>query len=602
MCLRPGKIYNPTHKLGMNLNQRYEIEIPCGNCCECKEQKKEEWYLRTYWQAKQTWDENGYILFDTLTYNNENLPHVSDFIDFTRTVYKSSPEFDEIKCNYTVADYGKRINLKDENAALYTDLNCSCFKSEDYRLFFVRLRRALDYRGYDSTKLKYFLTSEYGSTEGLTHRPHYHILFFVSDRSLSPITLSNMIDRCWRKGRTDGVGYVHKGWVDSKDYVLKKRVFGRGYNEDENHMRAVCNYVAKYVMKDSEFQSVIDERLKKLMNYLYKEDDYEQRDEMYKKLVHELSQFHRQSKGFGEYAMNFIDDEQKETCMMYIPEKNSPSGKKHIMMPMYYQLKLWYYPYIDHKGKKSLLLTEDGVEWKIRRCKKNIDRLADRMHDWFVNIDLYAKYNQEGTLEANREAFKKKIIDLLDGRTWNDYAQYLLVYKGRIMPDWVRESRKKDDLDSMLNDIYVPCTEECFDEDYDTVFYNYATKLTRKIWKCNFVTTRSIGEFEDVKGGKKKWTGQYSYLNVGYNSLLEYNNGSIKDKVEVSGNNYISPFWFKKLYTYNEDTIDDFRNFDEIGRLYAEFNRGINDAKERAWNLKENIKKRRKDQINAGLI
>ena len=210
MCLRPVKIYNPTSRIGLNYNQRYEIEVPCGECAECREAKKEEWYLRTYWQCKQAWDAGGYILFDTLTYNNENLPHISDFIDFSRHDYEFIREDD--KSPYTIVDRGRKY-LKDENAGLFNHLNVSCFNTDHYRKFFVRLRRALDYRGYDSKKLKYFLTSEYGSTEGLTHRPHYHILFFVEDRELSPLTLSNMIDRCWQKGRTDGYPYKGQAYV-----------------------------------------------------------------------------------------------------------------------------------------------------------------------------------------------------------------------------------------------------------------------------------------------------------------------------------------------------------------------------------------------------
>lgn len=589
MCLKPRKIYNPTKSIGLNLSQRYEVEINCGECAECKEQKKNEWYLRTYWQAKQCWDEGGYILFDTLTYNNENLPHVSDFIDFERVSYPTDNDFSKIECNYTVADYGKRIKLKDENAALYADLNCSCFNSEDYRLFFVRLRRALDYRGYDSKKLKYFLTSEYGSTEGLTHRPHYHILFFVMDRSLDPITLSNMIDRCWRKGRTDGVGYWHKGYNDSKQYVLTKRVFGRGYNEDENHMRAVCNYVAKYVMKDSEFQTVIDERLQKLCNYLYKEDDFEARDEMYKKLVHELSQFHRQSKGYGEYAMQFMTDEIKDTRMMVIPDRNQI--KKHIPMPMYYQLKLWYYPYVDKNGKKKMILNDEGIERSIERCYKNIERNAKRMREWFVNIDLNYAFNDD--FPYSREAFKKHIIDLLDGRDWLDYSRYLLVYKGRVMPEWVRESREPDDLDMMIHDNYVPITDNVLESD-DIVWSNYATKRSRKIWKCNFITTCSIGDFED-RNGVTYWTGNPDKLNVGYDCISDTYSGSIKEKVEKSGVTLIEPYWFKRLYCYNEDTIDKFRNFDEIGRLYNLFNEGINRVKQKAWDRKNEQAKRMKD-------
>lgn len=589
MCLKPSRIYNPAARLGLGLGQRYEIEVPCGECAECKEAKKNEWYLRTYWQCRQTWDEKGYVLFDTLTYNNENLPHVSDFIKFEWNEYKFSyPDETKDKLGRALVDVIHH-NLKKENELEYNILNSSCFNTDDYRYFFVRLRRNLDYYGYDSTKVKYFLTSEYGSTEGKTHRPHYHILFFVTDSRLSPITLSNMIDRSWKKGRTDGVGYYHDGWSDSKEYVLQKRTFGPGYNHDENYMRAVCNYVAKYVMKDSEFQKVINDRLDKLFKFMFA-IDYENNSkvmEKYKKLLHEVSQFHRQSKGFGEYGINPVNYSEedwnwiKESGMMYIPD--SKCVKKHIVMPMYYQMKLFYYPYYENSGKKKMILTDEGIEWKISRCRKNIDRLEVRMNEWFKNIDINYKYNENFPYE--KDEFKRVISDYLDGRTWRDYAIYTLIYKGRIKCE-------DDDLDSFIRKIFEPVVDDVLDE-YPCC-YNYATKLTRRKWKCNFITFRDIGQFKDVKGGKM-WTGSPDYLFVGYNEDSEIYYGSIKDKVEKSGNIYLSPYWFSKMYCYNQDSKEEFRNFDDICMLFKSFNEGLNNAKQKAFDLKEEQTKRFKD-------
>lgn len=586
MCLNPRKIYNPAAKLGMNMFQRYEIEIPCGECAECLEAKKNEWYLRTYWQCKQTWDEGGYILFDTLTYNNENLPHISDFIDFEWTDYKFTYEEGS---KHAIVDKIHH-NLKEENKLEYDILNASCFKTEDYRYFFVRLRRALEYRGYDSKKVKYFLSSEYGSTEGKTHRPHYHILFFVTDRSLSPLTLSSMIDRCWKKGRTDGVTYYHKGWSDSKEYVLKKRVFGRGYNEDENHMRSVCNYVAKYVMKDSEFQSVINDRLDRLFKYLYavEYDNSRKVQEKKKKLLHEVSQFHRQSKGFGEYAIQFIGDEEYKTGMMWIPDKKSI--KKHIPIPMYYLLKLIYYPYVDRSGKKKYILNDKGIEWKRERLEKNIERMEVRMREWFVNIDLNYKFNKD--FPYSIDGFKLYIRNLLDGRSWKEYAEYILVYKGRIRSDEARLNGCKDDIDLIKGDMFLPVVDEDFDA--DIYFTNYATKLSRRIWKCNFVTYRSIGEFVDCKEGKK-WTGSPEYLNCGYQEDHDFSYPSIEERVNCGCNGFMTPMTFKQFYCYDENSDVSFRDFDKIFYWYCRFNEGLNRVKQGAWNLRQEQTKRFKD-------
>ena len=123
MCLNPITITNSSKII--NHGRKFVQEVPCGHCAECLEAKKRDWFFRTYYEAKSTFDKGGYILFDTLTYANEHLPHLNDFLD-------------------------EKYHLS------YRD-NVSCFSTEDYRLFMVRLRRALTYEGYDvANNMKYF--------------------------------------------------------------------------------------------------------------------------------------------------------------------------------------------------------------------------------------------------------------------------------------------------------------------------------------------------------------------------------------------------------------------------------------------------------------
>ena len=123
MCLQPITIRNPTKYLYKQGGQKLIYKVPCGKCAECVSQKRNEWLFRAYQQAKTTLNKGGYLYFDTLTYDNANLPHISDYID----------------C--------KEYNIRD----------FSTFNHDHFKLFLKRLRRKLEYN-HGNNEFKYFLT------------------------------------------------------------------------------------------------------------------------------------------------------------------------------------------------------------------------------------------------------------------------------------------------------------------------------------------------------------------------------------------------------------------------------------------------------------
>lgn len=117
-CIKPVRIY-PQNKRGeTNPNFPDGLDVPCGQCLQCRIARRREWVLRL-------WHENSYhesSAFLTLTYDDNNIP---------------------------------------ENASL---------RRRDIQLFHKRLRRSLDGR-----KIRYFTVGEYGD---LSSRPHYHGIYF----------------------------------------------------------------------------------------------------------------------------------------------------------------------------------------------------------------------------------------------------------------------------------------------------------------------------------------------------------------------------------------------------------------------------------------
>ena len=93
--------------------------------------------------------------------------------------------------------------------------------------------------------LKYFLTSELGKN---THRPHYHVLFFLY--GISPKRLYDAVLKTWKNG------FIYPG----RNY---------GLVDCEDAVKYVAKYVSKdfnvlnYYEKDKNYNSDIDYRIKK---------------------------------------------------------------------------------------------------------------------------------------------------------------------------------------------------------------------------------------------------------------------------------------------------------------------------------------------------
>lgn len=116
--------------------------VPCGKCAQCKANLRAEWCGRLA---------------------------VEDF--------------------YCMRSYFVTLTYSDENLRL-TDLGVPSVWKDDVQRFIKRFRKKYS--------LRYFCTAEYGSK---TMRPHYHIIFFLSD-NIDIAEFGNLIDDTWKLGRS----------------------------------------------------------------------------------------------------------------------------------------------------------------------------------------------------------------------------------------------------------------------------------------------------------------------------------------------------------------------------------------------------------------
>ena len=457
MCLRPIEIYNPQKYINLYHGDQFLLTVPCNECAECRERNSNEWHFRTHYMFKDCLGKGGYVLFETLTYNDKHLPHLSDFIDVD----------------------GK--------------LDFPCFNRDHIRKFFVRLRRMLDYRNLG--KISYFLTSEYGTQEyyhtssgrlrRATHRPHYHILFFV-DSNIDPLLLCRFIRKCWQFGVTD--------WSNNgDDYILEKRVF----KDYSLHGMRLANYVSKYVQKDSSFTSIVNARIEQILDNKYQSDDPSVlacRKTERIKLRNLMAQFHLQSKGYGlSYlsSLEFNRDEVENTGMVKFVVPDAPNIYKHIPLPMYYFRHL-YQEQIEVDGKRYWQCNIDGVRYRKLSEQRKHHNFVVHLRNWKMNL---------GALPLD---YQDKVFDIFKDIDLDSLASYVLFLRGRYC--------------STID--YAPLSDKL----ENIQFYHYGSMNDFIIYDKRFVTPKFLGN--DVLGydsiscpiPRKLFAAQYTYLD----SKLEY--------------------------------------------------------------------------------
>lgn len=334
MCYSPITIINPCKYVDIRRHDRFLLQVNCGKCAECQQNKSREWNFRTYYEFLRTFEasKDGFVYYDTLTYDEDHLPKMSEII----------PELPSIPC----------------------------FRSRDITLFLKRLRINLSRKfSIDNDAFSYFICSEYGALHG---RPHYHILLFIRHK-IDPLKLSRLVSKSWQLGRTDGVPF------QSSFYVLSHNVVR---NEKLGDILACASYVTKYVEKDCKLQAIIDKRIKHAeiilssAEYPYKKRGSVAFKKLMTKIAREVDQFHVQSLHFGELALRDIDyDELIRTGCVRMPSHQVIS-----LVPFcdYYQRKLFYDKYQLH-GNYGWQLNRFGQDFKRKRKPFLKKQLSSRL-------------------------------------------------------------------------------------------------------------------------------------------------------------------------------------------------------------------------------
>ena len=544
MCLNPIKIKNPKVLISKEGGTKYIIEVPCGQCSECIDNKRREITARCYYECMDTISSGGYVYFDTLTYDNKHLPLLSDIVPSIKR--------------------GSRMDT-------------SCYRTDDIRLFLVRLRRKAEY--YDKklkNNFKYFVASEYGSRDEYidergrkkvgTERPHYHIICFVKGNGINHFELSNLIDECWGKGRTDGVRYKGKKYVNGHTFQSM---------DNAELMKNVCKYVSKYVVKDVAYNTKVERRLDALNI-----DEDEKR-----RIIKNMLNFTRWSKGFGLYGLEYNRECDLKNGDMRIPHKK----KVWDYMPLsgYLDRKLYY---ICEDGHWSL--TDEGKVVKKQRINKAIERVEKKFVDFMCSIGTMKFYDETNKNSLYRKAIKDTIKEYLGERSTWEFAAYLTLMKGRVKSEAAKIANEDgyiyvDEIEKIIECDLMSHKEVEESGYYITNFSHYKyRKLLGSQFVCEDKDIRDIiAEYEE-KGVKEDFV---QWWNSERDRIKHESELDFDDK----RNAYLMlATEMEKRWCINERSHWAFANYDKLERLWYEAMKANAKYKQEAWEAQERLRKK----------
>lgn len=427
MCVFPS--YRPVKFRSVNATiQTTHMVFKCGHCFECSAERKRDYMIRSYVETCYTLAQDGIVLVDTLTYNDNHVPFilVDSDVKFSleeRAHLTKARHYDVSLWNLRNPDDVKvwSKNLYRVNCFDYTHVQKFFKRFRLYCCNYLREKAGLSHstpKGkpidkYVSGHLRYFLSPEFGHVRG---RPHYHLTIYSTVNGLSKLQLKELFDSAWR--RLNFRVMSHRFIEYNSDDLGATEGYERlEYNTIKSVSEiAHIKYQTKYVCKDS---------------YM---------EQLYCKLFGVSSPSHlphclhteiRCSIGFGsqlidDYLDLFCDlnstvylDLDKEK--VFVPHSESDGqnvfgNKACYNLPQYYIRKLYYRRVRLNDGTYTTCLNENGVRRNVKRFNEKISSCVESMKVHIASLpdDLFQEWRT-----------------LIDGRSLVELAQYKLLFYGK---------------------------------------------------------------------------------------------------------------------------------------------------------------------------
>lgn len=415
MCYHPITLPNPRLKAvdpdGLRrfrtFKDRLLLEVPCGHCQECRDDKKNQLYTRMYFEFMDNVEHDGLTFFDTFTYSEDTVPRFHGLKCFNKQHYMDFMK--RLRTNIT-RDLQK---LHPHSGIKFSDLN-----------------------------IRVVWSSEYGSK---THRPHYHAVFFVRHDKckITSWFFKKNIKKSWTYGFTDkrspfdlsvnrldalkyATKYIHKD--DNFLYCLNDQKDSKEFL-DWFHTSYFDLYGKKYSKASVGFSD-----LRSLI--------YAQHDDVALQYNFEgkyIVPFHAHSQGLGACIIDRVPLDDLLSDKIRIPFDNrdlpykTPDYIVRKFFMTYDKLTKCYEP----KDSYNLLY--------FNRMKKNLESVPVHMTNVFDNLNSLPM-SVQSTLAERCHSVESLTFDslkdvqnrftlLLGSRTLSDLAYYRLFYKDRYVDE-----------------------------------------------------------------------------------------------------------------------------------------------------------------------
>lgn len=562
MCFEGYYIYNRAKLLDPFHGGQLYIYVKCGKCTQCLKNKENEYVARALAEFKKAKDNNGYSYWDTLTYNNNNVPkylgllcfsprHVQLFrksllaniTRFTRPYYKKRKKEKSILIENKYKSLRKeqlkvlrsqfkniKNNLAYEEKKKSLDLYFKELIKEEKRKAWKILK---DYympfhdHSMVSKNLVTYIVSEFGKD---THRPHYHVMLFCSIPNLSPYMLRHFMEKSWPHGFLD------------RTKTLKKRLI--------TDTGGAIQYVSKYLVKDDYFSKILSNKIHRAYSFY----GHRIASKLWSKdKIRRISNFHRQSRGFG---LSLITQQKKEHLyhgFVQIPDKKHKF--KNVKLPQYIERKLFYTTEKTNEGKIRWILNGLGIHRKIDLANEKITSASLDLESFFHALPQY-----KSDLVPNPSYFKSVIDRFMNGRSFRSLAEYMLIYKGKMIHDSINVLPDVEEflLDSLLVKDGRPLFENHIVEN------SFLTQTRKKVHNNNFVYNSKTGQ------------AVYEF----YDKPIKYiQHGQTKITLDS----------LEGLYCINENRFPNFKDFDKILQIKALIEHGWNQQRENLTDKKISV-------------
>lgn len=265
------------------------LEVPCGYCPACANAKRSAMLVRAYYEHR----DSVYSYFDTLTYNDDNLPRVCGVPLFDRRHIQS---------------FNKRLRIYIQR---YLKRNFGIICKSPYT---------------------FLVAGEYGGDFG---RPHYHIIFHLKV-NINVHALKYLINLAWTYGFTDSYKNTDKHLI-KRDVELFDTDFSNLPDERVVENINAIKYVVKYVFKD-----IASRKREKLAWDRYKVNFENVDAERSTALLSDFrrhKQFYQCSQHYGESLLGEID--YKDLLNRVVPYRDSKNLSHYVVLPRYYVNKIF---------------------------------------------------------------------------------------------------------------------------------------------------------------------------------------------------------------------------------------------------------------------